>query len=319
MSKQIPSYGKVMTLGSVYTDNALNGEIIIQEKVDGSQFKFGLNAKKEVVIDSKNQAIHVESPGMFEDGVAQVLKNKKLIKKFEPNTWFYAEYLRKPKHNIVVYKNIPKNNIVLFDAVSEARWATREELEVFADALDIDIIPELWRGTIFPGGYTDENMEFLREFWKTTSYLEGADVEGIVIKNYGQTVLIGGNVYPLFTKLVNPQFQEKMKVSARAPKVSIDLFIRSFANENRWRKAMEFVRDEGKLLGEPKDIGAIIQRVLKDVIEEEKENIKEWFYNHYIKNIKGAVTSGLPSWYKALLIKKRIDDENINTGKHEAT
>lgn len=33
--KSIPSYGKILNLGSAFTENAFVGEVIIQEKVDG--------------------------------------------------------------------------------------------------------------------------------------------------------------------------------------------------------------------------------------------------------------------------------------------
>lgn len=312
MAKQIPSYGKVLTLGAVYTENALLGEVIIQEKVDGSQFKFGVNGKGEIVIDSKNQAIHVESPGMFENGVDTIMKRKKIFKAVKPNTWFYAEYLQRPKHNIVAYTKTPKNHIVLFDAVVDSKFVERKALESLAKMLKIDVIPELWRGEI-----TGEKIKFLKEFWTTASYLGGANVEGIVIKNYIQTVLIGGQVFPLFTKLVSPKFQEKMGVKNRKPKVDAQEFIKSFTNENRWRKAMEFVRDEGKLLGEPKDIGAIIKRIMVDIDEEETDNIKEFFYKMYIKQIKGACTHGFPEFYKELLIKQRFEKQEKTEEKNE--
>ena len=51
--KHIPHYTKVLTLGSSYTENALVGDVIIQEKVDGSQFRFGINEDGELLFASK--------------------------------------------------------------------------------------------------------------------------------------------------------------------------------------------------------------------------------------------------------------------------
>lgn len=41
--KLVPSYTKVLTLGASYTEEALTGHVVLQGKVDGSQFGFGLN------------------------------------------------------------------------------------------------------------------------------------------------------------------------------------------------------------------------------------------------------------------------------------
>jgi len=38
--KAIPSYGKILTLGSAMSENALVGKVFVQEKIDGSQFGF---------------------------------------------------------------------------------------------------------------------------------------------------------------------------------------------------------------------------------------------------------------------------------------
>ena len=75
--KKIPSYSKILTLGSAYTENALVGEVIIQEKVDGSQFKFGINEDGELVISSKRCLIgHPDENKMFKLGVEYLLSIK---------------------------------------------------------------------------------------------------------------------------------------------------------------------------------------------------------------------------------------------------
>jgi len=40
-------YPKVLTLGSYMTDRALVGKVVVQEKVDGSQFRFGVVLDKD--------------------------------------------------------------------------------------------------------------------------------------------------------------------------------------------------------------------------------------------------------------------------------
>jgi hypothetical protein len=71
--KAIPSYGKILTLGSAFTENAIVGNVSIQEKIDGSLFAFGLNEDKEVVMRSKGAILTEDDHAqMFDEAVAYI-------------------------------------------------------------------------------------------------------------------------------------------------------------------------------------------------------------------------------------------------------
>ena len=312
--KHVPHYTKILTIGSRYTENALVGEVIIQEKVDGSQFRFGVNEDKELVIASKSIQIHPEAvQKLFKPAVDHVLAMKRRILSFAPDTYFYAETLCKPKHNVLKYNNVPLNHIVLFDVLENGKWASRERLESIAAVLKIDIIPELYRGTIErkridtgAGGYKSSAIDFLKRIIETTpSYLGNEKVEGVVIKNYKQTILLGGQVFPLFTKRVREAFKERHDIEwkTRKPKASVQDYINGFQSDARWQKAVIHLREKGLLTQSPKDIGLLIKTVQQDIVEEEKENIMNYLYKHFSKDILRISVKGLPEWYKEKLLE----------------
>lgn len=312
--KSIPHYNKILTLGSAYTENALVGEVIVQEKVDGSQFRFGINEDKQLLIGSKNKIIEPTAPEkMFVKGVEYILSIKDKILEFPPDTYFMAEYLQKPKHNTLCYERVPKNNIVLFDVLQQGKYAAREELEIIAKAFKIDLIPELYEGVIERGridkghgGYESKATDFLKRIIKTTpSFLGKELIEGVVIKNYKQTILLGGTVFPLFTKYVREEFKERHNIEwkTKSPKNSLTDYIDSFNSEPRWQKAIIHLKEKELLTNSPKDIGLLIEEIQRDIKEEEKENIKNYLYKHFIKDILRKSVKGFPEWYKEKLLE----------------
>jgi len=319
--KTLPHYTKVLTLGAAYTENALVGKVIVQEKVDGSQFRFGINEDKELLIGSKGvKIIPIEGdeelstvPKMFKPAVKHILSIKETLSKFSLDTYFFAEILQKPKHNVLKYGRVPKNHIVLFDVLEQGSWASKSRLENIANLLDIDIIPELYRGIIErkridtgASGYKSSVTDFIKRIIETThSFLGEEMIEGVVIKNYKQTIMLGGNVFPLFTKYVREAYKERHNVEwkIKSPKGALQEFIDGFKSEARWTKAIMHAKEKGLLTNSPKDIGLLIKTVQNDIIEEEKENIKKFLYNKFIKDILRVSTRGLPEYYKERLLE----------------
>ena len=298
--KNLPHYTKIITLGSSYTENALVGEVTLQEKIDGSQFRWGLNEDKELIIGSKGTIIrHPDENKMFKEGVEYLLSiEDKLKNDYLADTYFFGEYLQKPKHNVLKYERIPKNHIVLFDVLMGGKWIReRKELEEIAKNLDIDIIPELYKGEM--------NKEKIKELLIIDSYLGNEKIEGIVIKNYNQTIMLGGNIFPLFTKYVREEFKERhcAEWKIKSPKGALQEFIESFKSEARWTKAIIHLKEKELLTNSPKDIGLLIKTVQNDIVEEEKDNIKKFLYNKFIKDILRVSTKGLPEYYKEKLLE----------------
>jgi len=295
--KNVPGYSKVMTLGSYRTENALVGDVVVQEKIDGSQFGAGVNEDLEVVVRSHNRVMEIDAPDkMFQKAVDHVRSMENEFKSLGFDIYCYFEYLNKPKHNTLTYERVPKNNLVLFDCMSDGKWSDREELEKIASILNVDVIPELYRGIV--------TKEKIKELLDTDSYLGNEKVEGVVIKNYNQTILVGGQLFPLFTKYVREEFKERhnKEWKTQSPKGAIQEYVDSFKSEARWQKALQHLMEKGEIEHELRDIGKLVPRVMEDIKEEEIENIKDFLYNKFIGDITRTSIRGLPEWYKEKLL-----------------
>lgn len=292
----IPLYPKVMTLGASGTDGALTGLVRIQEKVDGSQFRFGVNEDGGLIFGSHRQPIDpvYNAPAMFKPAMNYLVSVKDMLVALGRDTYYFAETLQKPKHNHLQYSRIPTNHIVLFDIMQDGRWLSHDELMRYATAIGVDFIPQLYDG--------QADTALIKSLSEHESYLGGAKAEGVVIKNYEKMIMLGGQVWPLFTKYVRPEFKESHTKAIAAEKAAIPDYINGFKSEARWRKAVQHLRESGALTDSPKDIGPLVKEIQKDISEEEAENIKHFLYRYYIKDIMYRATSGFPEWYKEQLL-----------------
>lgn len=296
--KAIPSYTKVLSLGSAYTEDSLTGPVVLQEKLDGSQFSFGLNEDGEIVMRSKGAVLMEDNyADMFKEAVEYVLSISDIIKRYPKDTYFYTEYLQKPKHNTLKYKNIPKNHLMLFDVLSEQKWQERGKMEVAASLFQISVIPELYRGKA--------TVDSVKSFLTAESCLGDEIIEGVVIKNYTQTILLGGHVFPLFTKHVREAFKERHAADwgIRQPKGQLQEFIDGFKSEARWKKSILHAKEKGLLTQSPKDIGPLLKMIQEDIVTEEEENIKRHLFKCFVDDIKRKSVAGFPIWYKDQLLK----------------
>lgn len=313
--KAVPSYGKILTLGSAFTENAIVGNISIQEKVDGSLFAFGVNEDGEVVMRSKGAVLTEDNHAqMFDHVVAYIMSIRKALQTVGKDVYFYGEYLQSPKHNTLKYRRVPTNHIVLFDVVEQGKYVTREKLELYANFLGVDVIPDLWIGNLSeyvlskPKGMSLP-LDFIKRLTETTtSYLGDEIIEGVVIKNYTQTILLGGNIYPLFTKFVRESFKERHNADwkIRQPKDNLQSWFEGFKSEARWQKAIIHAREKGLLQQSPRDIGPLLKMIQQDIQEEEEQNIKNYLYKAFIDDILRKSIRGFPEYYKERLL------ENVN-------
>lgn len=132
--------------------------------------------------------------------------------------------------------------------------------------------------------------------------------EGVVIKNYSQHTSIGDPTI-CCGKYVRESFKERHKKEWKTEGDSVQAFIDSFRNEARWNKAVQHLRDKGELENSPRDIGKVIKEIQVDIVEEEKEEIKEFFYKHFSKRIFRKATAGVAEWYKDKLLGKVFNVE----------
>ena len=291
----IHSYPSVYQIGHKAVQNLFDGEVVVQEKVDGSQFSFGV-VDGELQARSKGQQIILDAPeGMFQRAVNIV---KEIAPALHPDWVYRCEYLEKPKHNTIAYTRIPKNHIIIFDiCTGQESYMPYEQVCQEAERVELEVVPQFYRGTV-----TD--LTFFKSLLETESALGGSQVEGVVVKNYSQftqekKVAMG--------KYVREDFKEENAKDFRARNptgndITQELIMR-YKTEARWRKAIQHLREQGKLEGSPRDIGLLIREIPADVLKECEQEIKDALFAHFWKNISRGITSGMPEWYKEELLK----------------
>lgn len=295
----LSSYGSPLALGHKKLEHLWDGEIYIQEKIDGSQFSFGLR-DGEVYCRSRRQPLDTENPsGMFQKGILHVLQNSEHLRE----GWTYrGEFLGKPKHNTMAYDRVPEGNIILFDVdMGDQDYVRPGTLGDIARMLGIECCPMLLSSNqTWP-------VEELQSFLKYTSCLGGGPVEGIVIKNYGQFDERGK---VLMAKLVSADFQEKhgkdWKKRNPTKKDIITSLIEQYATEARWAKAVQHLAESGKLEHSPRDIGLLIREVPEDILAEHGDEIRDALFKAFIKDLRRGWTRGLPEWYKRELLEQAL-------------
>lgn len=297
---KIHSYGSIFNMGHKCIENLFKGPVIVEEKIDGSQFSFGRIGDK-LFCRSKGIQIDIDHPEkMFALAVEQVKKRFMLLQ----DGWTYrGEYLRGPKHNSLKYERTPIDNIILFDVdMGQQAYMTPRLKKEIGERLGFEVTPIYHFGTI-------KSLDFLHQFLSKESIL-GGKIEGIVIKNYMQFGFqFGIDKKILMGKIVSKEFTEMNKVEWKKSNPQqadiLQAVIQSFGKEAVWKKAVQHLRDNGKLLNEPQDIGPLLKEVATDLEKEARQIVADKFADWAMPQVIRKVSQGLPEWYKQQLAQEQ--------------
>lgn len=300
--KEINSYPKIYNFGHRAIRDIFNEPVVLQEKVDGSQISF---MKKDGVVyaRSKGTMLHFDNPEkMFSLGLDSIASVADIL---VDGHVYRGEYLQKPKHNVLKYSRVPEGHIILFDiqnGVGTEEYLPPSHIEEAANYLGFECVPT-WEAKI-------DSLDQLSEYLLRTSCLGGASVEGVVAKNYNRFDQHTGKV--LMAKHVSEAFKEvhRKKSYKTSNKDIIVSLVEHYKTEARWQKAIQHLRDDGRLLDSPRDIGSLIKEVNLDVLAECKEEIAEALFKWGWKQISRGITAGLPEWYKEKLLEKQFGGED---------
>lgn len=295
------SYPKVYALGHAAIRGIFEGEVIVEEKIDGSQFSFG-KFGGEIRCRSKGAVLNLLAPdNMFKPAVNTVHEMSQGLR----DGWTYrAEFLSRPKHNTLVYDRVPRNFLIGFDInTGKEEYLSYEEKRAEFERIGLECVPILHRGTI-------ENFEIFRELLDTVSVLGGQKVEGVVVKNYSRFSPDGK---AMIGKFVSEAFKEKHSGDWRerhpGGKDVLMLIAEDYTSPARWDKAIQHLRERGELEGSPRDIGKLVREVPADIRAECEEEIKERLFDWAWKNICRSVIRGLPEYYKERLAEQAFEGE----------
>jgi hypothetical protein len=297
--KELMKYPEVLNANDVRKTRIefSEGEYFIEEKVDGSQFRFG-------IVDGEHKfgSHHIDYEGYTTDKMFQqaVVIAEGILKKVSgfDNIVFFAEYLAKPKQNALKYSRVPLSNFYLFDVAVDGKFVSPSEVIKFADEVGVEPVRVLEVKRQLP------EIEYLDSIVNMESVLGGEKMEGVVIKNYDMNIVINGKLRFFSLKYVREKFRELNKIEHldENKKVSPeDIVSRLINKEAVWSKAIQRIQEDGIITYEMRDIQSLIEAVKDDIEKEYKETIKEEMYRVYKKDIEKAVVRGLAEYYKKYL------------------
>ena len=301
MTEKVSSYPSIYAVGHKAIQEIFDDVVFIEEKIDGSQFSF-MKLDGELYCRSKGTQINMQAPeGMFAKAIQTVQEIGPLL----TDGWVYrCEYLSKPKHNTLKYERTPHKHLIIFDVmVGVEDYLSYPEKADEAQRLGLEVVPLLFHGKI-----TD--IEQLKMFLENESILGGCKIEGVVVKNYN---LFTRSKKIAIAKFVSEQFKEKHKADWKKSNPTksdiVQLLTTAYRTEARWQKAVQHLREDGKLEGSPRDIGLLIREVPGDILKECEDEIKEALFKHFWPHIRRGVTRGLPEWYKEQLAQSAFSND----------
>ena len=303
-------YPSPKALGHGMIANVLEGNVLIQEKVDGSQFSFG-SYSGVLKVRSRGQEVDLDQVQKIFTMAVDYVKELHEAGYLHEGWMYTGEAITKPKHNTLEYGRIPEHGIILFDIrTGQEKYLDPYEVAEEAKTLSLETVPLLFHG---PGeALTQAN---LMEIMKRRSTLGGNfDIEGIVIKNYEQFCK-DGTVQ--MAKIVSEKFKEKhqgaWKIKSPSKADILDAMQAGYRSEARWQKAIQHLQEAGTLAGEPKDIGPLIKEVQTDLRADSEEEIKKALWDWAWPEICRKSTIGLPQWYKNKLMEDSFNEDTPKT------
>lgn len=307
------SYTSIYNLGHRAVADLLQHDVLVEEKIDGSQFSFGVfdhpidqspdapEYTSVLRVRSKGAEMNIEAPEkMFARGVEYV---KAIAHRLHPGWTYRGEFLAKPHHNALSYDRVPQNHIMLFDVnTAEETYLSHEEKFCEAERIGLECVPLFYMGKI-------EDITQFRQFLENVSCLGGQKVEGVVIKPVEP--VFGRDHKALMGKFVSEAFKE---VHAKTwgennpgGKDILALIGNRLNSQARWQKAAQHLKESGRIEDSPRDIGMLIKEIPADVKRECEEEIKQWLFDWAWPHLSRQVTRGMPQWYKDHLLRLQFE------------
>lgn len=305
------SYPKIYALGhAAVRDIFSSGNVVVQEKIDGSQFSFGVfDGRLRIRSKGKEQDVDVPDK-MFDKALVTV---RDILPLLSDGVTYRAEYLRVPKHNALAYERVPRGNLIIFDInTGHEEYLSPKEVAFEANRIGLEVVPTFTVTEVRP------TMEWLDQILSTVSCLGGPTIEGVVLKNYS---LFGQDKKSLMAKFVSESFKEKHEKVWGAKNVgNKDLASRvidAYKTEARWEKAWQHLRDSGQLEESLRDIPKLLQEVSRDTLAECEGEIKDILFKQFWKPISSGIIRGLPEWYKRKLAESQFAETDAPVAQEQ--
>lgn len=303
--ERLPGYLHIPHLGDPSLYNLMKGEVVIQEKLDGSLFRWQ-NQGDRLQAGSKNVIFTDTDPpkGYFLPAVRYL---ESILDRIPQGFVFYGELVASSKHNAITYSKVPTHQIMLFDAINvgltEPVWMRDHEwIREQAERMEIDPPTVFYRGQ---GSVA--NVAMIEELLKRTSYLGGSIIEGVVIKNYSQPS--ADRYHPLgfcCGKMVRESFREENRSMWKAQTDVVAQIAMRFKTSARFEKAVVHARDQGLLEDTMRDMHVLLEMIDRDIEEEIKPAALEMLWKRFEFEIRKTMKVGLAEFYKQKLLERQF-------------
>jgi hypothetical protein len=308
---KLHSYPSIFNMGHRAVADLLKDPVYVQEKVDGSQFSFGLDETGNVITRSKGAELFLETADKLFKGAVEYAHSIK--DKLTPGYTYRGEVLCRPRHNTLAYDRVPRHNVVIFDVnTSEETYMPYNEVVSEANRLDLEVVPMLHAGMV-------NTADELRAFLETMSFLGGQKVEGVVVKpiGYGQ---FGPDKKALMGKYVSEAFKEihggEWRKNNPSNNEIVEKVALQYKTPARWHKSIQHLKEAGQLEDSPRDIGKLLKEINVDVLKECEAEIKEELFKAAWPKIARIITAGFPEFYKNELLNQQFGDNQLEEKLH---
>jgi len=292
------SYPSIFNVGHAQVEELVRTcALNVEEKIDGSQFSWGVDEAGVLRCRSKGKELDPEHlvEKLFAAAVATA---KVLAPDLRPGWTYRAEYLSRPGHGHLKYARIPRQHLILFDVnTGEESYLSYAEKAAEAARLGLEVVPCLWSGT-------SPTLAQFDGWLAAESVLGGPKIEGVVLKP-ARYDLFGRDHKVLMAKHVSPVYREEQKKTWRCANPTAGDIVQTlgarFSTEARWRKAVQRGREDGWLEQSPRDIGRLLKEIPADIEKEAADEIKAALFAHFWPQVRRVAVMGVPEWYKRTL------------------
>lgn len=246
--KPYPSISHV-TLGSnrSWVDNY---QWYIEEKIDGSQLSFFVDANN--VIHFYNKSSHVSLSNSTFEKSTTMLRQKKLVDNFNKSYVYHGESVCKQKHNVVVYDRTPKYYFILYDIYDFVadRYLSLDEKIAESKRVGLEYVQIFYHNAdpaVSPYEKCKEIMNSITNH--TIQSCLGGIPEGMVLKHHA--FVSDNKTVATKLKYVSKEFKERHKT--KQPKIiyNIDELVRQLGlscnTSARFQKAYQHLKESSMI------------------------------------------------------------------------
>jgi hypothetical protein len=274
---EFKKYDKIRALGEeenkdIFSDG--EDEVVVQEKIDGANFRFCITKDKRIIFGSRTQQL--TSDGGEDTNVEKNFKRcvnfvrerfegvKDEIPEGVSNLIYFGENCVRHTINYDWTKIPPFLGFDIYD-IRTGKYLDFELVEELYSHLNLDVVPLIRKCKVQDLGKIDKNIIPISLFASPSSKDNLA--EGVVIKNYSKQQM---------AKVVREKFKEKNRGvfggSKKWAKTDDEYFIAVYCTNARIDKCIFKLLDDGKELGMSL-MGELVRAVYKDIWEENWEEI----------------------------------------------